>query len=54
LSAGRYRVTVESVGPTPLVFPPEYQNPQATPLRIDWPNDGQPFDIDLPPPRSAR
>lgn len=54
LPAGEYRVTIESVGPTPLVFPAEYNRPETTPLVIHWTGEEQMLDLELPEPMPGR
>ena len=53
LDPGRYRVAVESVGPVPMKFPPEYQSGEKSPLVIDWNPERQRIDLDVPLPSSG-
>ncbi len=45
LEPGRYAATLESVG-APIELPPEYLDPQATPIQFDWQGSNE-IDIDL-------
>lgn len=50
LPAGRYKVTVESVGPVTLAFPNDYSNPQTSPLTVTWDSEQRWLDLDVPEP----
>lgn len=54
LAPGEYRVTVESVGPTPLLFPPAYSRFETTPLKVTWAADQALLELDLPMPKAGR
>ncbi|MBS0267134.1 MAG: hypothetical protein JSS02_34730 [Planctomycetes bacterium] len=47
LPPGEYRCTLESVG-TPCPIPPDFTQPETTPLKIVLTAEGQPIDLDLP------
>lgn len=50
LTPGRYRFTIESVGPTPLAWSPAHQDPAQTPLRRTWTATDTTLDVDVPEP----
>lgn len=51
LPAGRYAITLRAIGPDPVRIPSEYSSPQTTPLKIDWVNESDVLDLELPEPR---
>lgn len=50
LSPGEYCITLESVGTDPVLFPPEYANPNTTPLRHIWSAGDTSLDIHISAP----
>lgn len=54
LPPGEYRATIESVGPTRLVFPADYARPETTPLMVIWTGDDRVLDLEVPEPTVGR
>ncbi len=50
LKPGRYRLTIESVGPTPLVWTAAHFDPALTPLRRTWSEIDTTLDLEVPEP----
>lgn len=48
LPAGEYRCTLESAG-APIRIPPEYLQPETTPLRVVRSDDAAPLELATPP-----
>jgi hypothetical protein len=54
LSSGEYRVTLESVGAVPVVFPKEYSSAERTPLTVEWTSSMEQIELDVPQPKAGR
>ena len=50
LTPGKYRFTIESTGPTVMVWEKAFGDPSKTPLRRVWTEDDSVLDFDLPEP----
>lgn len=50
LPTGEYVITVESVGPDPLLFPLEFTDSVNTPLKKSWGASETSLDVELPVP----
>lgn len=53
LPPGSYKAAIESIGPTSLVFPKEYGDPQTSPLTITWNGTDRQLDLEVPAPTLA-
>lgn len=51
LEPGDYVFTLESVGPTPLLWPPEYTDASKTPLKKTWAAADTRLEVHVPEPR---
>ncbi|MHC2068801.1 carboxypeptidase-like regulatory domain-containing protein [Bremerella sp. T1] len=51
LDPGTYRVTVESAGEFHMVWPRKYQSPEKTPLVVEWTEEQEKIDLEVPTPK---
>jgi hypothetical protein len=52
LTAGNYRVTLESVGEIYMRWPEQYTRPDRSPLEVEWSGQEETLDLNVPEPRA--